>query len=367
MSELPILSIKGLSKDFGEGLVLDNVDLDVERGEFLTLLGPSGCGKTTTLRIIAGLESPTSGKVYLEGTDVTGFPPEKRQVNTVFQNYALFPHMNVAQNIAYGLRLRGVSKAEQKKRVDAALELVRLPGYQKRMPTQLSGGQRQRVAIARSVVLEPKVLLLDEPLGALDLKLRQEMQQELKRLQKQLGITFVYITHDQEEALNMSSRIVIMRGGKLEQIGTPEDVYERPRTLFAAGFIGQSNLVRGTVVSADDNEIVLESGGVRLPALSSEWFKPKTGDSAALCLRPQRVRYAHEPVKGMSIKGVIESKEYSGGMQHTRIRLSDGLSLNAVTQNTTLDHYEVGSEVYVGWEKEHAPFVPDDPKEAQAQ
>ena len=209
----PILRLEGLCKDYGEGLVLSGLSLDVYPGEFLTLLGPSGCGKTTTLRIIAGLERPTAGRVLIDGTDVTGLPPEKRPVNTVFQNYALFPHMTVFQNIAYGLKVLGISKSEQKERVMAALSLVRLAGFERRMPSQLSGGQRQRVAIARAVVLQPKVLLLDEPLGALDLKLRQEMQQELKSLQQKLGITFVYITHDQEEALNMSTRIVILNSG----------------------------------------------------------------------------------------------------------------------------------------------------------
>ncbi len=224
----PILRLEGLCKDYGEGLVLNGLSLDVYPGEFLTLLGPSGCGKTTTLRIIAGLERPTAGRVLIDGTDVTGLPPEKRPVNTVFQNYALFPHMTVFQNIAYGLKVLGISKSEQKERVTSALSLVRLAGFERRMPSQLSGGQRQRVAIARAVVLQPKVLLLDEPLGALDLKLRQEMQQELKSLQQKLGITFVYITHDQEEALNMSSRIVILNAGHIEQIGTPEEIYEHP-------------------------------------------------------------------------------------------------------------------------------------------
>ena len=356
----PILHLEGLSKDFGEGPVLKELSLDVYPGEFLTLLGPSGCGKTTTLRIIAGLEQPTSGRVFLEGSDVTSLPPEKRPVNTVFQNYALFPHMNVYQNIAYGLRVQKVSKQEQKERVTAALALVRLSGFEKRMPSQLSGGQRQRVAIARAAVLRPKVLLLDEPLGALDLKLRQEMQKELKQLQRQLGITFIYITHDQEEALNMSSRIVIMRNGVIEQIGTPEEIYEHPRTLFAADFIGQSNLLHAVVQQSDGSEMLLETGGVALPAMASETFRPKAGERAVLCLRPQRIRYGSVPQHGMELKGVIRSKEYSGGMQHTQIAMSDRLVLNAVTQSAELDNYEVGSEVYVGWSLRHAPVVPEE-------
>ena len=272
--------------------------------------------------------------------------------------------MTVYHNIAYGLKVLGISKSEQKERVTSALSLVRLAGFERRMPSQLSGGQRQRVAIARAVVLQPKVLLLDEPLGALDLKLRQEMQQELKSLQQKLGITFVYITHDQEEALNMSSRIVILNAGRIEQIGTPEDVYERPRTLFAADFIGQNNLLRGTVAAVSPDGLMLEVNGVSLPALPNEVFSPAVGDHAALCLRPQRIRYGREPQHGMALKGVIRSKEYVGGMQHTQIALSDELVLNAVTQSAELDSYPVGSEVYVGWNRRHAPLVPDAPKEA---
>lgn len=358
MSE-PILRISGLSKDYGEGLVLKDMNLDVQAGEFLTLLGPSGCGKTTTLRIIAGLERPTAGKVYLEGEDMTSLPPEKRPVNTVFQNYALFPHMNVFANIAYGLRILHLSKQELKERVSAALSLVRLSGYEKRMPSQLSGGQRQRVAIARAVVLRPKVLLLDEPLGALDLKLRQEMQKELKLLQRQLGITFIYITHDQEEALNMSSRIVIMRNGRIEQIGTPEDVYERPLTLFAADFIGQSNLLHGTVTGILPDSLTLDISGISVPALPSDAYSPSVGDQVVLCLRPQRVRYGGAPQHNMPLKGIIQSKEYTGGMQHTRIALNNEVVLSAVTQSAELDTYPVGSEVYVGWSMRHAPLVPD--------
>ena len=246
----------------------------------------------------------------------------------------------------------------------AALSLVRLAGFERRMPSQLSGGQRQRVAIARAVVLQPKVLLLDEPLGALDLKLRQEMQQELKSLQQKLGITFVYITHDQEEALNMSSRIVILNAGHIEQIGTPEEIYEHPRTLFAADFIGQNNLLLGTVTSVTPDGLTLEVNGVSLPALPNDFFSPAVGERAALCLRPQRIRYGREPQHRMALKGIIRSKEYVGGMQHTQIALNDALLLNAVTQSAELDSFPVGSEVYVGWNQRHAPLVPCASKEA---
>ncbi len=360
MSNTPILQVKDLCKDYGSGMVLHQLNLSVEAGEFLTLLGPSGCGKTTTLRIIAGLEEATGGSVWLEGKDVSNLPPEKRPVNTVFQSYALFPHMNVEQNIAYGLKLRGVGKAERKQRVAEALELVRLSGYEKRTPSQLSGGQRQRVAIARAVVLKPRVLLLDEPLGALDLKLRQEMQFELKRLQQQLGITFIYITHDQEEALNMSSRIVVMREGRVEQIGTPEEVYEHPATLFVAGFIGQSNLIHGVVEQYGNNgHITINAGGILLPATTRADYSPAVGSKAVVCLRPQRIRYGAEPQHGMELTGRILSKSYSGGMQHTQIALNNSLILSAVSHSSELDSYPVGSQVYVGWSAAHTPAVPE--------
>lgn len=353
----PILQLRALHKNYGQGDVLHGIDLDVQHGEFLTLLGPSGCGKTTTLRIIAGLERPTAGQVYLEGKDVLSLPPEKRDVNTVFQSYALFPHMNVFQNIAYGLRVKHVDKTEQKSRVAEVLSLVQLEGFGKRMPTQLSGGQRQRVAIARALVLKPKLLLLDEPLGALDLQLRRQMQVELKRLQQQLGITFIYITHDQEEALNMSTRIVIMRDGQIEQTGTPEDVYERPQTLFAAGFIGQSNLLGGQVAQVQaDGKLTLSIDGLTLEAQSATPFA--AGDPVALCLRPQRVLYGSGPQCGMELRGRIRSKEYAGGMQHTRIALSEHVTLTTVSQAAELDTYSIGETVYVGWDRRHAPVVP---------
>ena len=360
MSNTPFLQLRSLCKNFGEGLVLDHLSLDIQEGEFLTLLGPSGCGKTTTLRIIAGLEIPTAGEVYLEGENITTLPPEKRPLNTVFQNYALFPHMNVQQNIAYGLRFLGISKAEQKKRVEEALSLVRLSGYEKRMPAQLSGGQRQRIAIARAVVLKPKVLLLDEPLGALDLKLRQDMQQELKALQETLGITFIYITHDQEEALNMSSRIVVMRNGKIEQLGTPSHIYEKPKTRFVADFIGQSNLITGTLSQVtEDGHSTLQVGQLQLPVwIENHAFKK--GDTATLCLRPQRIHYGKHPRYDMTLTGVINSKNYAGGMQHTIITLGDSLSLSAFSQTEALDSYPVGSQVHVGWDVYHAPLVAED-------
>ena len=275
-----ILELKGIKKAFGGVPVLNGIDLKVEPGEFITLLGSSGCGKTTTLRIISGLEVPDSGTVLLEGADVTNTEPDKRGVHTVFQNYALFPHMTVEANIGYSLRIRGVKKPEIKSRVREMLELVQLEGFGSRMPGELSGGQRQRVAIARSVIDSPKVLLLDEPLGALDLQLRRMMQTELKRLQKKLGITFIYITHDQEEALNMSDRIAVMRDGLFEQLGTPNEIYDRPKTAFVARFVGSAN--------------ILPLGGKCL-AVRSEALELQRGEPGYLT-------------------GVIREKTFAGGM-----------------------------------------------------
>ena len=275
-----ILELKGIKKAFGGVPVLNGIDLKVEPGEFITLLGSSGCGKTTTLRIISGLEVPDSGTVLLEGADVTNTEPDKRGVHTVSQNYALFPHMTVEANIGYSLRIRGVKKPEIKSRVREMLELVQLEGFGSRMPGELSGGQRQRVAIARSVIDSPKVLLLDEPLGALDLQLRRMMQTELKRLQKKLGITFIYITHDQEEALNMSDRIAVMRDGLFEQLGTPNEIYDRPKTAFVARFVGSAN--------------ILTLGGKCL-AVRSEALELQRGEPGYLT-------------------GVIREKTFAGGM-----------------------------------------------------
>jgi len=260
---IPDIRLIELTKRFGEVLAVDAVSLDIRTGEFFSLLGPSGCGKTTTLRMIGGFELPTSGRIELRGRDVTLVPPERRPVNMVFQSYALFPHLSVFDNVAFGLRRRKVPDADVRRRVGVTLELVRLTGYDRRGPGELSGGQQQRVALARALVCEPTVLLLDEPLGALDLKLRRQLQVELKRVQVEVGITFVYVTHDQEEALALSDRIAVLNGGRIEQLGTPEELYDRPRTRFVADFIGTTNLLAGKVTTVDGGSAVLalEAGG----------------------------------------------------------------------------------------------------------
>lgn len=305
------LELKNIKKSFTEGeAVLDDISLVISQGEFITLLGSSGCGKTTTLRIIAGLEQPDEGSVWLDGREVTGLEPNQRDVNTVFQNYALFPHMNVAENIGYGLKLKKVPKAEIKKKVSRMLELVQLEGYEKRKPSELSGGQKQRVAIARALVNNPKVLLLDEPLGALDLQLRRAMQIELKHLQKKLGITFIYITHDQEEAINMSDTIAVMNHGRFEQIGTPDEIYNHPKTSYVATFVGNANILKGVVKEPADNKdhqitIITESGEVQvLPVLEENM--PQPGETVRIAVRSENIRF-EETVK--NIQGNLQEKE----------------------------------------------------------
>ena len=349
-----ILSLQHISKNFGEGNVLDDISLDVERGEFITLLGASGCGKTTTLRIISGLETPNTGTVFLAGKDVTKLPPESREVNTVFQSYALFPHMNVEKNVAYGLKLRGMPKAQIAQRVDEMLRLVQMEDFKKRMPAQLSGGQRQRVAIARALAPAPQLLLLDEPLGALDLQLRRAMQVELKRLQKQLGITFIYITHDQEEALNMSDRIAVMRGGKFEQIGTPEEIYEHPATRYCAQFIGRSTLFEATVKAIDGDvaQVETEQGNALCPAANL-----KVGDQVLLCVRTERLRYATTPVEGFSITGEATLNRYTGGALITHVRLADGREVAASGDGRMADAPQSGTKLYLYWPAQAACVV----------
>ena len=306
------LELKKIKKSFSkEETVLKEISLSIDKGEFITLLGSSGCGKTTTLRIIAGLEIPDSGQVFLDGKDVTGLAPEARDVNTVFQNYALFPHMTVADNIGYGLKLKKIPKAEIKKRVSEMLELVQLPGFEKRKPSELSGGQKQRVAIARSLVNNPKVLLLDEPLGALDLQLRRAMQLELKKLQKKLGITFIYITHDQEEAINMSDRIAVMNQGTFEQIGTPDEIYNHPKTSYVATFVGNANILKGTVEGVEGTNLKIALGG-ECVLVASEGTKLQAGTPITLAVRSENLIFDENCGEGLQAE-VVE-KSFAGGL-----------------------------------------------------
>lgn len=322
------LELKNIKKSFTTGeAVLHDLSLAIHKGEFLTFLGSSGCGKTTTLRIIAGLEQPDAGSVWLDGREVTEEQPNKRDVNTVFQNYALFPHMSVAENIGYGLKLKKIPKSEIRKKVKQMLELVQLSGYEKRKPSELSGGQRQRVAIARALVNNPKVLLLDEPLGALDLQLRRTMQMELKRLQKKLGITFVYITHDQEEAINMSDRIAVMRDGRIEQIGTPDEIYHHPKTSYVATFVGNANILHAVVKELRDDRVVLQIGEDEVFVAVSEKERLTVGETVKLAVRSEKIELSEDRADGLA--AVVMETNFAGGQLRVSVRLTDGTILVA--------------------------------------
>lgn len=351
MSE-QLLELRDVRKRFGETDVLNGITLSIEKGEFITFLGASGCGKTTTLRIIAGLEQPDSGSVLLDGKEVTGLSPNERDVNTVFQNYALFPHMNVEANVGYGLKIKKVPKGEIKKKVREMLELVQLQGYEKRMPSELSGGQKQRVAIARALVNSPKLLLLDEPLGALDLKLRRAMQIELKRLQKKLGITFLYITHDQEEAINMSDRIVVMKEGRFEQIGTPDEIYNHPKTSYVADFVGNANILTGTVCKIEKELAEVEIEGQKLQAQVVPGLYE--GQKIALAVRRENLAVCETCTKGL--EAMVEDKSFNAGQLHMTVRLKSGKELTASRYGMD-SNLVPGQKVCVGWKPEQAVFV----------
>lgn len=352
MTETALIELKGITKKFeeSEGAVVENLDLNIRKGEFLTLLGPSGCGKTTTLRMIAGFEKPTSGRIVIDDEDITDILPHERCVNTVFQNYALFPHMNIFDNIAFGLKMKKVNKEEIKIRVTNMLKMIQLEGFESRMPNQLSGGQMQRVAIARAVINNPKVLLLDEPLGALDFKLRKAMQLELKQLQKSLGITFIFVTHDQEEALTMSDRIAVMKSGIIEQIGTPEDIYERPESEFVAGFIGETNIFNGMIESCDRNHIFIRLKDIKeLIKAKNSGFK--NGEAVSAALRPERIKIKQCLDEGeIGIQGIIKDRIYTGTYFKTIVELING-KLFTVNEpaGEELRLENASAPVYVTW------------------
>jgi len=377
LAEQPDVRLDRVTKRFHDVTAVDNLSLDIEAGEFFSLLGPSGCGKTTTLRMIGGFEETTAGTIYLGDADVTDLPPFKRDVNTVFQNYALFPHLTVFDNVAFGLRRRKTAEEEVRTRVAEMLELVELPGYERRRPGQLSGGQQQRVALARALINHPKVLLLDEPLGALDLKLRKQMQIELKRIQTEVGITFIYVTHDQEEAMTMSDRIAVMRAGHIEQLGSPEDLYEHPTTAFVAGFLGVSNLLEGEITGREAGTLAVRlSDGTVLHA-------PDEGGTGIatvrLGVRPEKLRVTaggngtHPTDAELNtLEGVVLDASYIGVSTQYLVRTHDGHRLTVYAQNLETsgasEALADGQQVRITWKPQHtfvihgaAEHVPGDP------
>jgi spermidine/putrescine transport system ATP-binding protein len=368
---VPSVRLERVTKRFGDLAAVRELSLDIESGEFFTFLGPSGCGKTTTLRMVAGFEEPTEGRVLLDGTDVTGLPAFKRPTNTVFQSYALFPHLSVEDNVAFGLRRKKVEKEEIRRRVAEELERVGLAAEANRKPAQLSGGQQQRVALARALVNRPAVLLLDEPLGALDLKLRKQLQVELKGIQRDVGITFVYVTHDQEEALTMSDRIAVMNRGVIEQVDLPEAVYERPGTTFVAGFIGVSNLMPGEVVSANGRlaELRLDAG----ITVATDAAGASVGERAHAVVRPEKLQIqpAHTATGDRpSVEGVLESSLYLGTATQVVVRLPDGTAMTVLVPNTDEQQRRSlpspGESVRLGWSQEHIHMVREAQGEAVA-
>jgi spermidine/putrescine ABC transporter ATP-binding subunit len=350
------LEVRSLSKSYGQSLVVEDVSLDIAAGEFVSLLGASGSGKTTTLMMVAGFTAPDQGQVLLDGRDIIGQPPERRGIGVVFQNYALFPHMTVARNVGFPLRMRGMPRAETVRRIDDILQRVGLADFHTRLPSQLSGGQQQRVALARALVFEPGLLLMDEPLGALDRALRETMKAEIRRLQRELGITVVYVTHDQEEALTLSDRIVLMNGGRIVQIGSPRHLYEQPANSFVARFLGESTLIAGEVVAHGDG-IALKpaAGGAPLPASSGA---VKVGDKAMLLLRPEKVRMA-APNSAEGFAASVDDIIYVGDISRLTLRLDGGPAI-AIKQQNRADGFfpQPGAGVRVGWDRKDAVLLP---------
>lgn len=352
-----IISIRNITKRFGSVVAVDNISFDIPTNEFFALLGPSGCGKTTLLRMISGLENPTEGAILLDGVDTIGVPPNRRPVNMVFQSYAVFPHMSVLENVGYGLKVVGTPKPEIETRARDALEKVQLAEYAERMPDQLSGGQRQRVALARALVKQPKVLLLDEPLSALDAKLREQMRLELANLQESVGITFIIVTHDQDEALSMADRIAVMDSGRVSQIATPEELYESPKTRFVADFIGKVNLLDGTVGSATGKQVTINVDGV------GQLKAPLEGDapsgSVAVAIRPEKLKLSsRKPTgDGVKVQGRVVNLAYYGNASHVFLETDSGLPMTVNVQNDTRDFegaIDVGDKTWISWRPDDA-------------
>ncbi len=352
-----IVEISGVNKLYGTNHVVKDLNIAVDEGEFLTLLGSSGCGKTTTLRMIAGFEEPTTGTIKVEGESIEEKEPFERNVNTVFQTYALFPHKTIFDNIAYGLKMKKVPKAEIKERVLEMMEMVQLTGFEKRYPAQLSGGQKQRVAIARALINKPRVLLLDEPLGALDLKLRKQMQLELKRLQKKLNITFIYVTHDQEEALTMSDRIAIMHDGVVDQLASPTDIYEHPATRFVATFIGETNIYDGCITGMKDGvaTVTLENGAVKVGC--DESFSIL--EYATVSVRPEKMRFDKKPHEGFELIAIVKGYIYVGSVLKCIVSLPNGNELR-IERLAGQELPEVGSIIYPYWEPKDGVLIHND-------
>lgn len=347
--EKAMVSLINVVKDYGgQGyLAVDGVSMDIKEGEFLTILGPSGCGKTTTLRMVAGFENPDNGSIVIDGETVDNVLSYKRCVNTVFQNYALFPHMSVYDNIAFGLRMKKLPERDVDINVKKAIKMVRLEGFEKRMPKELSGGQKQRVAIARAVVNNPKVLLLDEPLSALDYKLRKEMQIELKHLQRELGITFIFVTHDQEEALTMSDRIAVMKEGKLEQLGTPNEIYEHPKTKFVADFIGETNLFKGKVLKGESSETLVDISFDKIPVKDCYFNE---GDEVYLAIRPEKLELMDKAVSGLaSLKVNLKERIYTGSSMKTIVTSENGKEILINEPAGKTYNFNTGNNAYVAW------------------
>ncbi len=358
----PSVKIENVTKQFGDVVAVDDLSLDIEDGEFFSLLGPSGCGKTTTLRLVAGFEQPTMGQISIMGQPVAGVPAFRRPVNTVFQSYALFPHMTVAKNIAFGLEMAKVSASDITRRVDEALELVQMGSYHERKPDQMSGGQKQRIALARALVNRPRVLLLDEPLGALDLKLRKDMQLELKQIQSEVGITFIYVTHDQEEAITMSNRIAVMKDGLVQQSGSAHEIYDEPANRFVADFIGETNFIDGNVVRSD-RYITLESAGVQFTGHGESLA---TGAMATLAIRPEKIWLfgkndaAGQGSNRVALNGRVTNVIYIGTDNRYKIELATGDSIYVRVQNLGSEQktsFQVGDEVSVQWSPDNAKVL----------